>query len=148
MILPMTHRSRLLRGAAAAVLGAALAVSAAGCSSSTETTSQSATAESLDVTAFAERVATDGVVVLDVRTPAEFAEGHLPGAVNIDVESGDFTSDIAELDKDAEYAIYCRSGNRSKVAMQTMADEGFTDLADLNGGIGDWAANGGPVVTD
>jgi phage shock protein E len=102
----------------------------------------------LGVDAFSARANGDGVVVLDVRTPAEFAVGHLADAVNIDVESRDFGDRIAELDKDATYAVYCRSGNRSAVAMKAMLDAGFTDVAHLDGGITDWMASGGEVVTD
>lgn len=87
-----------------------------------------------------------GVVVLDVRTPAEFAEGHLPNAINMDVESPNFTSEITTLDKNATYAVYCRSANRSKVAMEQMSAAGFTNVQDLDGGIVSWQAQGLPVV--
>ena len=69
-----------------------------------------------------------GVVVLDVRTPAEFTQGHLPDAINMDVESADFPAQIATLDKNATYAVYCRSANRSKVAMEQMSAAGFDVL--------------------
>lgn len=101
----------------------------------------------ISVDAFADRAA-DADVVLDVRTPAEFAAGHLPNAVNVDVESPDFASRIATLDKEASYAVYCRSGSRSGVAVEQMVDEGFTDVQHLAGGIVDWQSKGGPVVTD
>ena len=96
---------------------------------------------------FATAVGQPGVVVLDVRTPAEFAAGHLDKAVNIDVESSDFTARIGELDKGTTYAVYCRSGNRSRAATQAMQQMGFTSLYDLDGGINDWAAAGQPVVS-
>lgn len=86
----------------------------------------------------------DDLVVIDVRTPEEFAEGHLPDAVNIDLQ-GSFEDEIATLDPDATYVVYCRSGNRSAVAAATMAEAGFTDVYDL-GGIVDWQAAGGEVV--
>lgn len=101
----------------------------------------------LGVDAFAERVAEEGTVVLDVRTPAEFAQGHLPGAVNIDLQSADFPERIGELDQDERYAVYCQSGNRSGQALATMVGEGFSDVAHLQGGIGAWQAAGLPVVT-
>lgn len=144
----MILRTRLSRAAATLALGGALAAGLAGCSGSSGEAGQEVTTADLDPTAFAERAAADGAVILDVRTPAEFAEGHLPGAVNIDVESGTFAEDVAALDKDATYAIYCRSGNRSQVAMSEMADQGFTDLGHLVGGITAWSAAGGTVVTD
>ncbi len=67
------------------------------------------------------------VVVVDVRTPAEFAAGHLDGAVNIDVQGTDFDAKIGELDPGASYVVYCRSGNRSGVAVDRMAELGITD---------------------
>ena len=85
--------------------------------------------------------------VIDVRTPEEFAEGHLEGAVLIDVTSPDFEAQVAELDRDQPYVLYCRSGNRSVTARQVMADLGFTDVADIEGGITAWVAEGQPVVT-
>ncbi len=85
------------------------------------------------------------VMIIDVRTPAEFAEGHVDGAVNADVESGQFSSFIAELPKDAPYLVYCRSGRRSAVAAQAMVDSGFTQVYDM-GGLIDWEAAGFPVV--
>lgn len=142
----MILRSRLARAAAVAALGAALASGVAGCSGSTGSSAH-ATTQNLDPQAFAARASEPGVVILDVRTPEEFASGHLPGAINIDVESGSFTDQVAKLDKSATYAVYCRSGNRSAVAMDEMAREGFTDLADLAGGITAWAQAGGTIVT-
>ena len=84
---------------------------------------------------------------MDVRTPQEYAQGHLPGAVNVDVSSPDFAAQIATLDPNAPYAVYCRSGNRSGVAVATMAEQGFTGAYHLGGGIGAWQDAGGEVVT-
>ena len=100
----------------------------------------------LDVEGFATKVAESGVIVLDVRTPMEFAEGHLENAVNIDFQSGSFESDISTLDKNRTYAVYCRSGNRSGQAVKLMSDLGFTDLYDLDGGVIDWVAAGKTIV--
>jgi rhodanese-related sulfurtransferase len=101
-----------------------------------------------DMTAkeFADLVAQPGVVVLDVRTPAEFAAGHLQGARNINVEAADFGAQIGALPKDATYAVYCRSGNRSATALSRMQDAGLTRAAHLVGGIGAWQSAGYPVV--
>ena len=85
-------------------------------------------------------------VLVDVRTPAEFAAGHIAGATNIDVEAADFATKIGALDKGAAYALYCRSGNRSGVAMQAMLSSGFTHVFHLGGGIGAWQSAGQPVV--
>lgn len=84
--------------------------------------------------------------VIDVRTPAEFADGHLEGAVLVDVQSPDFRDRIAELDRDASYVIYCRSGNRSVGARETMAELGFTDVSDIDGGILAWVQAGLPLT--
>jgi len=80
----------------------------------------------------------EGVTVIDVRTPEEFASGHLPGAVNLNVEGADFPAQIAALDPDAEYAVYCRSGNRSRAAIDYMTQQGVTHTVGLEGGIGAW----------
>lgn len=87
---------------------------------------------------FATTAGTPGTVILDVRTPAEYAEGHIPGAVNIDVEGGTFDQQIAGLDTGATYALYCHSGRRSANAAAIMADAGFTHLVELDGGIQAW----------
>lgn len=88
--------------------------------------------------------ATD-VVVLDVRTPAEFAEGHLAGAVNIDVQAADFAERAAaELPAGAEIVVYCRSGNRSATATALLAELGFA-VTDA-GGLADAAATTGLAV--
>ncbi len=114
----------------------------AGCSSSTG----SATGATLSAQQFHDLAQQPGVVVLDVRTPAEFAQGHLPNAINLDVEGGDFAQQIATLDTGATYAVYCRSANRSKVAMDQMQAAGFTNVQDLDGGIVAWQSAGLPVV--
>ncbi len=83
-------------------------------------------------------------VILDVRTPEEFAEGHIPGAVNIPNERiGD--SEISELpDKAQLILVYCRSGNRSKQAAGKLAALGYTNIVEF-GGIKSWQ---GDIVTD
>ena len=88
-----------------------------------------------------------GVVTLDVRTPDEFAGGHLVNALNIDVEGATFDSELSKLDKDATYAVYCRSGRRSSVAIDRMKDAGFTNVVNMNAGILEWQAAGLPLVT-
>jgi rhodanese-related sulfurtransferase len=127
----------------------------AGCSSATETPSAAPVAASapaqgaeLDPAGFASAMKRPGTTILDVRTPAEYAEGHLRGAVNIDVSAPDFASRVGALDKNAAYAVYCRSGNRSAAALEVMKGQGFTGAYHLGGGIGAWTAAGGEVVTD
>jgi phage shock protein E len=86
------------------------------------------------------------LTIIDVRTPDEFVTGHIEGAVNSDVESGQFSTYLATLDKTAPYAVYCHSGRRAAIAAQAMIDAGFTTVYDI-GGIADWQAAGYPVVT-
>jgi rhodanese-related sulfurtransferase len=122
----------------------ALIVSAlllAGCSTSSS-------AIDLSVTEFSAKVAEAGVITLDVRTPGEFAEGHVEGACLIDFQSGNFENEIATLDKNATYAVYCRSGNRSGQAVKVMQDAGFTNVFNMNGGVIDWANAGLPLVNN
>ncbi|TXJ06654.1 MAG: rhodanese-like domain-containing protein [Aeromicrobium sp.] len=85
-----------------------------GCSSSTDTVTIS-----------------DSTVIIDVRSPEEFAQGHLEGAELIDFNAGDLEAALTELDPDAEYVVYCRSGNRSSQAVAMMEDAGFTNVTDL-----------------
>lgn len=84
--------------------------------------------------------------VIDVRTPAEYAEGHLEGALNIDVQGMDFATEVQKLDVAGNYVVYCRSGNRSTAAIEQMKALGFTNLT--NGGAVANAASmtGLPVV--
>lgn len=87
------------------------------------------------------------LVILDVRTADEFAEGHLEGAVMLDFYRDDFADQLADLDPDVPYLIYCRSGNRSGQTATLMADLGFSDVADIDGGIIAWNDADLPTVT-
>lgn len=86
-----------------------------------------------------------GVVVLDIRTPAEFKSGHIPGAVNIDFYNKNFEADLSKLDKNAQYFVYCRTGNRSSSALKLMHKLGFTKVWHLYKGIVDWKGAGLPI---
>lgn len=78
-----------------------------------------------------------GYIILDVRTPSEYSEGHIPGAVNLPNESIG-TADIQLLpDKGQLIMVYCRSGRRSKEAAKKLADLGYTNVVEF-GGINDW----------
>lgn len=89
----------------------------------------------------------EGLVILDVRTPEEFAEGHLEGAEMIDFYRTDFAEQIADLDPDVPYLVYCRSGNRSGQTVAIMEELGFTNVTDIDGGITSWTAAGLDTVT-
>ncbi|MBC6609648.1 rhodanese-like domain-containing protein [Hymenobacter sp. BT507] len=73
------------------------------------------------------------VVVLDVRTPEEYADGHLAGARNIDFKSSDFDDRIAQLDKSKTYVLYCASGNRSGKTAKLMTEKGFPKVENAGG---------------
>ncbi len=90
----------------------------------------------------------DDLVILDVRTPEEFAEGHLDGALLVDFYDPDFADQLAELDPDVPYVVYCRSGNRSGQTLPLMQQLGFGSALDIGGGILAWADAGLPIVTD
>ncbi|AXP81688.1 putative adenylyltransferase/sulfurtransferase MoeZ [Mariniflexile rhizosphaerae] len=78
-------------------------------------------------------------VVLDVRTDAEVADGIIPNAIHIDIYKGqDFIDEIEALDKDKNYYVYCRSGNRSGQACAIMDQLGFENAYNLEGGILEW----------
>ncbi|MEI0604063.1 rhodanese-like domain-containing protein [Brachyspira alvinipulli] len=75
------------------------------------------------------------LVLLDVRTPEEYMSGSVPNSINIDVMDTDFKTKIDILDKNKEYIVYCRSGNRSTIASSIMATNGFLriyNLANIN----------------
>ena len=76
-------------------------------------------------------------IILDVRRPDEFAEGHIPGAINIPNETIFEEAESILNDKDRLILVYCRSGNRSKQASRKLADMGYTQIKEF-GGIIDW----------
>ncbi len=118
------------RGISGLALVAVLLGLVAGCAAGPATTPTPATA-----------------TVVDVRTAEEYAEGHLQGAVNIDLMSQSFPADIGALPKDAEYVVYCRSGNRSAQAATIMRQAGLT-VQDAGGIDKASASTGLPIVTD
>ena len=84
------------------------------------------------------------LVVLDVRTVAEYEESHISGAVNIPVQ--ELEERLGELDGSVEYLVYCRTGNRSSVAVQLMKAAGFDRVYHMFRGISAWIGAGYPVV--
>jgi len=89
-------------------------------------------------------ISTDTVIV-DVRTPEEFATGHLDGAINIDVQSPSFDSLASQLPEGAELIVYCRSGNRSGAAIMRLEALGFTAMTNA-GGLDEAAASTGLAI--
>jgi phage shock protein E len=86
-------------------------------------------------------------VVLDVRTPREFAAGHVPEAVNLDWNSGAFSDQAGKLDKSRIYLVHCATGNRSARAVAQMRGSGFTNVIEFPGGWREWATSGKPTAT-
>src|SRR5688500_14161287 len=94
--------------------------------------------ENLDGNAFkAKFTNTPKAELLDVRTADEFKGGSIPGSRNLDIMSGELQAALAKLDKDKEYFVFCRSGNRSGSASKLMAEQGFK-VYNLAGGVGAW----------
>ena len=96
---------------------------------------------------FSEKIAEEGVRILDVRTPDEISRGYIEGAQFVDFYREDFKIEIDSLNKEFAYAIYCRSGKRSSQAMEIMQEFGFENLYNLEGGLIEWTNTGMPVVS-
>jgi phage shock protein E len=86
----------------------------------------------------------DHLFVLDVRTPQEYAEGHVPGAVNVPQDQ--LASRLAEVPKDKDVVLYCKSGRRAAIAADVLAANGYTRLSHLEGDMNAWLAKGRPVA--
>ena len=93
--------------------------------------------KSVDIDEFKIEIVKEGVQLVDVRTVKEYSEGHIPGAMNIDVNAPDFEEKIKVLDKKENVAIYCRSGRRSKMAANKLAAAGYK-VIELNTGFLSW----------
>ena len=101
-----------------------------------------------DVKEFAELISDSTVIILDVRTAEEYAEGHIKGAILIDQNKSDFVEQVkAKLPTDKAIAIYCRSGRRSANAANLLAKEGYK-LVNLKGGILAWIKEEQPVTKE
>jgi rhodanese-related sulfurtransferase len=94
--------------------------------------------EKIDVDQFDKKRQEKDTVVLDVRTPDEFAAGHVPGAVNLDIHDPQFNDKVATLDKSKTYLVHCAKGYRSGIASTKMAAMGFPSLFDFHGGFTAW----------
>lgn len=90
--------------------------------------------------------AAENPILLDVRTPAEVADGYIEGATNIDFNAADFQSKIESLDKDATYFVYCAVGGRSRKTADLMKDLQFKAVYDLAGGFDGWRKKGLPIA--
>ena len=86
------------------------------------------------------------LVILDVRTPQEYSSGHLKGSINLDFKSPSFSDQIARLDRNNAYLLYCRTGIRSARVLLLMKSLGFMNLYNLTKGIEQWQKEGYEVV--
>ena len=86
------------------------------------------------------------LVILDVRKPGEFADGHIKGAINIDFWNKGFVDSVSKLDKKGLYLVYCTSGVRSGGAMKKMKSLGFEKIYNMKSGMFGWRAAKLPVT--
>lgn len=131
---------RIIKHVISLIIMTVCATQMAGCNSNDSIMSVSA----ID---FNKRIKSDSVQILDVRTPQEYAEGHIGGAININVQSADFQQ-MAEkrLSKDSTILVYCRSGRRSMNAAEILTRLGYK-VINLKGGIIEWKQAGLPATT-
>lgn len=120
--------SKFFKFLAAAMIAMFAVASLTGCS----------TAEAIDMKSVA--------AVIDVRTPDEVAAGHLHGSLHIDIQGSEFESKMNELDKSANYVVYCRSGNRAGQAIEWMTANGFTGTLINAGSLADAAVATGMAI--
>ncbi len=85
-------------------------------------------------------------VILDVRTPEEFAQGRIDGAININYYADDFKDKLAGLDKNMTYVVYCRTGRRSAETFEMLRRAGFTAVYHISGGFERWLADDLPIL--
>ena len=90
--------------------------------------------------------ASEDAQVLDIRTPAEWEAGIIPGAYTIDWYSSNFKQEVEALDKEKPLLVYCRSGGRSSDAVSVLEELGFTEIYNLQGGMNAWSSAGNEVV--
>lgn len=125
-----------------------LAVHIGSCQNSASQSAGGTVKTTLEVADFSSKInSTPSAIVLDVRTPGEFAAGHLPNAININVNGSDFDRQVAKLDKAKPILVYCKAGSRSATAADKMQDMGFREIYNLSGGIMKWESAGKPVTT-
>lgn len=94
---------------------------------------------------FNEQLQSQQGVLLDVRTPEEFNEGHLADAQNIDFKNTSFEASMGQLDKNKTYFVYCKAGVRSEKAVDLMQKLGFQEVYHMQGGIDAWRKEGLPL---
>jgi rhodanese-related sulfurtransferase len=139
---------RLLHFIAASLASLSLSATAADKPAPKATAEVSATKRfrNIDVAEWEKLRKDASVVVLDVRTAEEFADGHMPGAINLDIRGGKFAETLAGLDKSKTYLVHCAVGGRSAKACGQMDGLKFEKVLNLSGGITAWEAAGHKAV--
>lgn len=103
----------------------------------------------VEVSEAAELIASDEVLLLDVRTPGEVNQGYIEGAKNINISDfEDFEAEVAQLDKNEPVMVYCKVGGRSHNAAVYLVEQGFAKIYDIKGGILAWEDAGEPLKKD
>jgi rhodanese-related sulfurtransferase len=134
------------------ILGIIGVIAGGGCNSTAGTTTTTTAVSIIDInvqdsrTLLQDNKDNPHFIILDIRTPDEFATGHLEKAQNIDYYAADFRARIDKLSRTETYFIYCRTGHRSGLARDMMKEMGFLHIYNMTGGINDWTAAGNPVV--
>lgn len=105
-------------------------------------TEDSNSVETIPINQFRQKVKSGRYTIIDIRTPEEFNEGHIEGAINIDYYKSSFKDKIAQLDKDKKYLFYCRTGTRTSSALNLFKQLNFNEAYELQGGIKNWLRNG------
>ena len=113
----------------------------------TSCNSQSSGVKNMGPDEFEKGIAKPNVQLVDVRTPDEFKEKHIAGAVNINIDGSDFEKQLNALDKNKPLYVYCLAGGRSKKAASAASKDGFTDVNNLETGINGWMGANKPVAT-
>lgn len=94
-----------------------------------------------------EKISTNkDIIILDVRTPAEYLEGHIDGSINIDFRSDNFKTEASKLDKSKKYIIYCRTGIRSANAIKILNGMDIKNTDNMKGGVTAWVGKGLPIT--
>ena len=99
----------------------------------------------VDVATYETEMSKPIVQLIDVRTPAEYAEGHIANSKNINITGEDFDAQVALLDKSKPVLLYCKSGMRSAKASLRLKELGFENITDLDGGFGTWRNANKPI---
>ena len=114
------------------------------CKNQGDSTNQVNKIEIIDPATFKEKSIDQ--TIIDIRTPGEYNQGYIEGAININYFDKDFLNKISELDKTKPVFIYCRSGNRTSSASKKIANLGFEKVYDLQGGILNWSKKNNKIA--